>query len=508
MGVFDKYTSVLERVDPIKHTGIVQKVQGLLIESRGPVAVVGELCQIIVPMGQKVVWAEVVGLRGKTVQLMPFDEMEGIEVGCIVIGMGEHLSVPVSSKLLGRVLNALGKPIDDKGDVGSSEWVSIFNTPSHVLKRKRITEKVATGVRSIDALLTVGKGQRMGIFSGSGVGKSTILGMIARNTSADVNVIALIGERGREVRDFIENDLGQEGLARSVIVVASSNKPPLYRIRGAYVATAIAEYFRDQGKDVMLMFDSVTRFARASREIGLAIGEPPANRGFTPSVFSQLPKLLERAGTSDKGTITGFYTILVEGDDLNEPVSDAVRGILDGHVVLARRLANKNHYPAVDVLDSISRLAPAINSPEIEKAAGFIKRMIAVYTEAEDLINVGAYVKGSNPEIDRAIDKMIEINEFLIQGIEEKSEMTQTIKRLGEIAEVEIPISDAGANHDAEDASEGSIESKGQPLVTQASENKSTAGEALATTQTLRTGSVNSAIEQYRQYNGDSRDER
>jgi flagellum-specific ATP synthase len=439
MGVFDKYTSVLERLDPIKHTGVVQKVQGLLIESHGPVAVVGELCQIIVPKGRQVVWAEVVGLRGKTVQLMPYDEMEGIEVGCVVIAMGEPLSVPVSTRLLGRVLDAMGKPIDDRGDIGSSDWVTIFNAPSHVLKRKRITEKVATGVRSIDALLTVGKGQRMGIFSGSGVGKSTMLGMIARNTSADVNVIALIGERGREVRDFIENDLGEEGLARSVMVVASSNKPPLSRIRGAYVATAIAEYFRDQGKDVMLMFDSVTRFARAGREIGLAIGEPPANRGFTPSVFSQLPKLLERAGTSDKGTITGFYTILVEGDDLDEPISDAVRGILDGHVVLARRLANRNHYPAVDVLDSISRLAPVINTPEIEKASAFVKRMIAVYTEAEDLINVGAYVKGSNPEIDQSIDKMIEINEFLIQGITEKSKMSQTIKWLGEIAEMEIP---------------------------------------------------------------------
>jgi flagellum-specific ATP synthase len=532
MGVFDKYTSILERIDPIKHTGVVQKVQGLLIESRGPVAVVGELCQIIVPKGRNVVWAEVVGLRQKSVQLMPFDETGGIEVGCIVIAMGEPLTVPVSTKLLGRVLNALGKPIDDKGDVGSSDWISIFNTPSHVLKRKRITEKVATGVRSIDALLTVGKGQRMGIFSGSGVGKSTMLGMIARNTSADVNVIALIGERGREVRDFIENDLGQEGLARSVIVVASSNKPPLSRIRGAYVATSIAEYFRDLGKDVMLMFDSVTRFARASREIGLAIGEPPANRGFTPSVFSQLPKLLERAGTSDKGTITGFYTILVEGDDLDEPVSDAVRGILDGHVVLARRLANRNHYPAVDVLDSISRLAPFINSAEIEKAAGFIKRMIAVYSEAEDLINVGAYVKGSSSEIDRAIDKMIEINEFLIQGIAEKSEMKQTLQRLGEIAELEIPLpeplesddsiepsdslesssegseelskedSEESSNGEPEVASEGSAESEvsREPLVAQPSEN--TGSDALATTETPPMESVNSAIERYRQNNG------
>ncbi|HUV06410.1 MAG TPA: FliI/YscN family ATPase [Spirochaetia bacterium] len=439
MGVFDKYTSILNRIDPIKYTGVVDKVQGLLIESYGPVAVVGELCQIIVPKGSGIVWAEVVGLRGKTVQLMPYDEMEGIEVGCSVIAMGEHLSIPVSGKVLGRVLDAMGKPMDGKGDIGSTEWISIFNAPSHVLTRKRISEKVATGIRAIDGLLTVGKGQRMGIFSGSGVGKSTLLGMIARNTSADVNVIALIGERGREVREFIESDLGQEGLERSVLVVASSNKPPLARIRGAYVATSIAEFFRDQGKDVMLMFDSVTRFARASREIGLATGEPPANRGFTPSVFSQLPKLLERAGTSDKGTITGFYTILVEGDDMDEPISDAVRGILDGHIVLSRRLANRNHYPAIDILQSISRLAPKVNGPAVEKAGGTIKRMVAVYREAEDLINVGAYVKGSNQSIDRAIAKMDNIDSFLAQGITEKTNYRQTMKELSEIAEVPIP---------------------------------------------------------------------
>jgi len=438
MGVFDKYTAVLKRIDPIKYTGTVEKVQGLLIESQGPVAVVGELCQIVVPKAGRVVWAEVVGLRGKTVQLMTYDEMEGIEVGCIVIATGETLAVPVSDKLLGRVLDAMGRPMDGKGDVGSPEWQAVFGMPPDVLRRKRITERISTGVRSIDGLLTIGKGQRVGIFSGSGVGKSTLLGMIARNTTADVSVIALIGERGREVREFIENDLGEEGLARSVLVVASSNKPPLSRIRGAYVATSIADYFREQGKDVALMFDSVTRFARAGREIGLAIGEPPANRGFTPSVFSELPKLLERAGTSDKGTVTGFYTILVEGDDMDEPVSDAVRGILDGHIVLSRRLAGRNHYPAVDILGSVSRLAPKINSPEVEKAGGMIKRMLAVYAEAEDLINVGAYVKGSNPEIDRALEKLPAINDFLVQGIMETAEMSETVKRLGEIAELDL----------------------------------------------------------------------
>jgi flagellum-specific ATP synthase len=288
--------------------------------------------------------------------------------------------------------------------------------------------------------LTAGKGQRLGIFSGSGVGKSTLLGMIARNTSADVNVIALIGERGREVREFIENDLGEEGLARSVIVVASSNKPALARIRGAYVATAIAEYFRDQGLDVMLMFDSVTRFARAQREIGLAIGEPPANRGFTPSVFSQLPMLLERCGTSAKGTVTGFYTILVEGDDMEEPVSDAVRGILDGHIVLTRKLAARTHYPAIDVLQSISRLALIVTSGEVKQAAEYVKRMLAVYGNAEDLINVGAYVKGSNAEIDEAIDRIDEINAFLRQGIAEKSSLHETWAALGRVAGVAIPL--------------------------------------------------------------------
>ncbi|MCK5008666.1 MAG: FliI/YscN family ATPase, partial [Spirochaetales bacterium] len=341
--------------------------------------------------------------------------------------------------------DAMGKPIDGKGDIGSSIWYPIYQSPPDVLRRPRIKQKIGTGIRSIDSLVTVGKGQRMGIFSGSGIGKSTLLGMIARNTAADVSVIALIGERGREVRDFIENDLGPEGLERSVLVVASSNKPPLSRIRGAYVATAIAEYFRDQGKDVMLLFDSVTRFARAQRQIGLAVGEPPANRGFTPSVFSLLPKLLERSGTSPKGTVTGFYSVLVEGDDLDEPISDAVRGILDGHVVLTRNLAQKNHYPAVDVLQSVSRLAEKVTGPNIKKAAGALRRMLATYREAEDLINVGAYVEGSNAEIDEAIAKMPEINEFLVQAIDEKHPIEETYRRLGEIAGISIPEEELGS---------------------------------------------------------------
>ena len=439
MGIFDKYTSVLRRIDPIKFSGVVRKVQGLLIESVGPQAVVGELCQIVIPGSNRLIWAEVVGLKDEIVQLMPYDDFEGIEIGCPVTAMGELLSIPVSDKLLGRVLDAMGKPIDDKGDIGSPDWYSIFRTPPDVLKRQRITSKISTGIRAVDGLITVGKGQRMGIFSGSGIGKSTLLGMIARNTSADVNVIALIGERGREVREFIENELGEEGLRRSVLVVASSNKPPLSRVRGAYVATTIAEYFRDQGKDVMLMFDSVTRFARAQREIGLAIGEPAANRGFTPSVFSGLPKLLERSGTGESGTITGFYNILVEGDDMDEPISDAVRGILDGHMVLSRNLAQRNHYPAIDVLRSVSRLMAQITGPKTKEAAGRIKKLLAVYAEAEDLINVGAYVQGSNPEIDEAVEKMPEINRYLIQRIDEKADMKESLEKLEAIAGITIP---------------------------------------------------------------------
>ena len=446
MGLFDKYAYTLERIDPIKYTGVVKRVQGgLIVESKGPRAVVGELCQIVLPDSRRIIWAEVVGLHDKTVQIMPYDEMEGITVGCKVIAMGEQLSIPVSDRLLGRVLDGMGKPIDGKGDIGSSLWYPIHQSPPDVLRRPRIDQKIGTGIRSIDSLVTVGKGQRVGIFSGSGIGKSTLLGMIARNTTADISVIALIGERGREVREFIENDLGPEGLERSVVVVASSNKPPLSRIRGAYVATAIAEYFRDQGKDVMLLFDSVTRFARAQREIGLAVGEPPANRGFTPSVFSLLPKLLERCGTSPEGTVTGFYAVLVEGDDMDEPISDAVRGILDGHVVLTRALAQKNHYPAVDVLQSISRLAEKVAGPNIKMAAGALRRMLATYREAEDLINVGAYVEGSNPEIDRAIEKMPEINDFLMQAVDEQHPLEDSYRRLGAIADIPIPEEELGS---------------------------------------------------------------
>lgn len=432
--MLEKYQAIIDRVDPILFSGKVEQVQGYLVESQGPQAIVGELCRIHIPRKDEYRAAEVIGLRGNRVQLMCFENLEGIEVGSRVVAEGELLQVPVSEKLLGRVLNALGQPIDGKGDISADEFYPVQQTPPSAMFRKPITEQIETGVRAIDGFVAVGKGQRLGIFSGSGVGKSTLLGMVARNTRADINVIALIGERGREVREFIEHDLGPEGLARSVIVVSTSDTPPLARLRGAYTATAIAEYFRDQGKDVMLLFDSVTRFARALREIGLSLGEPPATRGFTPSVFATLPTLLERCGTSEMGTITGFYTILVEGDDMDEPIADTVRGTLDGHLYLSRKLAQKAQYPAVDVLGSISRLAIKVAPPEVNRAATILRRMLAVYNEAEDLINVGAYVRGTNAEIDKAITLMPVIRDFLIQPIEEKAPLQETRKRLLELA--------------------------------------------------------------------------
>jgi flagellum-specific ATP synthase len=438
--IFDKYLETAEQVDPIKCVGHVVKVQGLLIESRGPQAIIGEQCRIEVPKGSGIIQAEVVGLREDIIQLMAYGDIEGIEIGSRVIASGRRLEIPVSKKLLGRVLDCMGRPLDEKGEIASRIHYPATALPPDPLKRRRVTQRIVTGVRAIDGLLSVGRGQRLGIFAGSGVGKSTLLGMVARNTNADVNVVALIGERGREVNDFIAHELGPAGLAKTVLVVSPSNSPPLARLRGAYTATAVAEYFRDQGLDVMLLFDSITRFARAQREIGLAAGEPPATRGYTPSVFDSMPKLLERCGASDKGTITGFYTILVDGDDLDEPVSDTVRGILDGHVVLSRRLAEAFHYPAVDVLGSISRLAPAVTGPATQKAAGYIRRLMAVYNEAEDLINVGAYHQGTNPAIDEAIAKKAAIDSFLIQGVEEKSSIVETLQVMGEIAGIEIPM--------------------------------------------------------------------
>ncbi len=433
MSVMKRYLNVLENLDPVKYHGRVIRVQGNLIESSGPQAVIGEVCRIFLPREKREILAEVVALKDQRVQLMPYGEMQGIEAGCPVVATGEQLSISVSEDLLGRVLDGLGHPFDELGGVHGGERRSVFSTAPSPMHRKRIEKQIVTGVRSIDSMIPLGEGQRIGIFAGSGVGKSTLLGMIARNTSADVNVIALIGERGREVREFIENDLGPEGLKRSVLVVSTGDTSALSRVRGAYTATTIAEYFRDQGKNVMLLFDSVTRFALSQREIGLAIGEPPATRGFTPSVFTLLPKLLERSGTSDKGSITGVYTILVEGDDMDEPVTDAVRGILDGHIVLSRKLAEQYHYPAVDVLGSVSRLETVIMPERFRKNAGYIRKLLALYTEKEDLISVGAYARGSNPKVDEAIDKIDSINDFLKQEIEEKADIRKTLVNAGAI---------------------------------------------------------------------------
>jgi len=437
--IFNKYLETADRTDPIKCVGKVTSVQGLLIESHGPQAIIGEICRIVAPKGRGLLRAEVVGLKNETVQLMAYEETDGIEIGDRVIALGSRLEVPVSNNLLGRVLDAFGNPIDDKGAVDSVCMYPALTSPPNPLKRRRITERITTGVRAIDGLLAVGKGQRLGIFSGSGVGKSTLLGMIARNTNADVNVVALIGERGREVNDFIEKDLGPEGLKRSVLVVTPSNSSPLARLRGAYVATAVAEFFRDQGKDVMLLFDSVTRFARAMREIGLATKEPPAQRGFPPSMFDSMPKLLERSGTSDRGSITGFYTVLVDGDDMDEPVADTVRGILDGHIVLSRDLAQANHYPAIDVLQSISRLAPKVSGENTKKAANLMRLNMAAYAKAEDLIMVGAYHHGSDPAVDEAIVKHDPIEEFLMQDVDEPSSLEETITMMSDITGVDIP---------------------------------------------------------------------
>ena len=440
--IFSKYSETAERIDPIKCIGRVAKVQGLLIESDGPSAIIGEICRIESPKGQGQIKAEVVGLNKETVQLMAFEKTDGIEIGNRVIASGMRLEVPVSRKLLGRVLDGLGSPMDGKGEIESPVMYPAIADPPDPLKRPRVKERIVTGVRAIDGLLAVGKGQRLGIFAAAGAGKTTLLGMIARNTNADVNVIALIGERGKEVNDFIERALGKEGLARSVIVVTPSNAPPLLRIRGAYVATAIAEFFRDQGKDVMMLFDSVTRIAWAYREKGLAAGEPVATKGYPPSMYEAMPKLLERSGNSESGSITSFYNILVEGDDMDEPVSDTVRGILDGHIILSRQLAEAYHYPAIDVLKSISRCAPEVQGPETEKAQSFIRKNMAVYASSEKAINYGAYSKGTNQAIDNAIELHGPIEEFLVQTVAERTSLEETLDWMGEISGIAIPDSE------------------------------------------------------------------
>jgi len=425
--------AVIRAAEPITANGRVKQVIGLTIESAGPEAQIGEFCTIYARHLRTPVGAEVVGFRGDRVLLMPLGEMDGIGPGSEVVASGHSLRVPVGPGLLGRILDGLGRPIDGKEPPEIETYYPVSNTPPPPLSRRRITERLGLGVRAIDGLLTVGRGQRIGIFSGSGVGKSTLMGIIARNTEADVNVVGLIGERGREVRDFIERDLGEEGLKRSVVVVATSDQPALVRLKGAFVATAIAEYFRDQGKDVMLMMDSVTRFAMAQREVGLAIGEPPATRGYTPSVFALLPKLLERSGTSSKGSITGLYTVLVDGDDMSEPIADAARSILDGHIVLSRKLASKNHYPAIDVNSSLSRLMVEITDEDHRQAASKLREVLATYSEAEDLINIGAYKQGSNPKLDYALEKIDAVNSFLRQGIYERSTFEDAVAQLKSI---------------------------------------------------------------------------
>jgi flagellum-specific ATP synthase len=425
---FSKYKNVIDAANPVNYLGHVTQIVGLTIESKGPQVSMGEICTI--KTEESDIRAEVVGFKDSKVLLMPLGDMQGIGPGQPIFANGEVLRVKVGPQLIGRALSGLGKPMDGKPEVESEEFYPVEKDPPDPLSRNRIRYPLQMGVKVIGGLLTIGKGQRVGIFAGSGVGKSTLLGMIARNTKADINVIALIGERGREVKEFIEKDLKEEGMARSVVVTATSDQPALVRVKSAFLATAIAEYFRDQGKDVMLMMDSLTRFSMAQREIGLATGEPPVSRGYTPSVFSMMPRLLERAGNSDKGSITGLYTVLVDGDDLTEPITDAARGILDGHIVLSRKIANKNHYPAIDVLASISRVMSAVTSKEHRDYAGKIKQLMAIYKESEDLINIGAYVKGSNEEIDMAIEKNKEINNFLRQSVDEDISPEETFETM------------------------------------------------------------------------------
>ena len=418
--------------DYFKSLGKVVKVVGLTIESVGPEAKLRDLCEIIVEGSEERIKAEVVGFKDKRLLLMPYENVEGIGVGCMVENTGHPLEVAVGNELLGHLVDGLGVPsdVDDLTQFDNMVNYPAEADPPDPMSRVIIKEPLSLGVKAVDGLITVGKGQRIGIFAGSGVGKSTLMGMFARNTKAEINVIALTGERGREVREFVENDLGPEGKARSVVVCATSDKPALIRKKAALTATAIAEYFRDQGKDVLLMMDSLTRFSMAQREIGLASGEPPFTRGYPPSVYSEMPRLVERAGNSAVGSITGLYTVLVDGDDFNEPITDTARSILDGHIMLNRKLAQKNHYPAIDVLQSISRVMSAVATPEHKAVAGKLKNVLATYQEAEDLINIGAYKNGSNKSIDYAIKKIDAVNEFLLQQTHDRFEYDDIIEQM------------------------------------------------------------------------------
>jgi flagellum-specific ATP synthase len=441
---FARWKAAAESCDPVEVRGRVTRVVGLLVESSGPAAAVGEICALAA--GDALFgYAEVVGFRADTTLLMPLGGMEGIRPGLEVVATGSPLMAPTGSGLLGRILDGLGNPLDELGPLPGGRRPVTAHAP-HPLKRRRIHQTMGTGVRVLDAFLTLGRGQRMGIFAGSGVGKSVLLGMLARHCEADVNVICLIGERGREVREFLERDLGPEGMARSVVVCATSDQPAVVRVKSAFVATAIAESFRDEGKDVLLMMDSSTRLAMAQREIGLAVGEPPATKGYTPSVFALLPQVFERAGTSDRGSITGLYTVLADGDDMDEPVADAIRSILDGHVVLSRDLANRNHFPAIDVLRSISRCMSDVAGDDHRKAARELLSLLAVYRENEDLINLGAYAKGSNPQIDLAIRMRDRLLNFVKQDRGDSTSETDSHAELLRMAQAaRVPVNTRAA---------------------------------------------------------------
>jgi flagellum-specific ATP synthase len=427
----DKYSEVVSSIHLTRDSGKVTEVNGMLIKGYLPGASVGSIVQINPSGTDRNFLAEVVGFKDKHVLMMALNDMRGVALGSKIILARQIATVRAGEELLGRVVDGMGRPLDDKGEVENFREVPLYSEVRNPLLRKPIREPIDLGIRAINGAITSGLGQRVAIMAGSGVGKSVLLGMMARNTNADVNVIAMIGERGREVREFIEHDLGPSGMARSVVVCVTSDQSPLLRMRGAYVATAIAEYFSAQGKNVLLMMDSVTRFAMALREIGLSTGEPPSQKGYTPSVFATLPKLLERAGNFEgEGSITGFYTTLVEGDDMNDPIGDSVRSIVDGHIVLSRALAHKGHFPAIDILQSASRVMRAVTSPEHAKLAQKLREVLAVYKEAEDLINIGAYKPGSNPKIDKAVKVIDSVNDFLKQRAEDPTNLTQTIRQL------------------------------------------------------------------------------
>ncbi|MCI9505467.1 MAG: flagellar protein export ATPase FliI [Oscillospiraceae bacterium] len=431
--MFRELIPSVRNAETLSRTGKIENIVGMSIEASGGRAAIGDICRIYSNESGGQVPAEVVGFKNDHILLMPYANMSGISAGNFVRNTGKRLTLPVGPFLRGRVINALGQPIDGKEPFQRGDSFSIDSGYINPMNRPPIRERMEFGIKAIDSLITIGKGQRIGIFAGSGVGKSTLMGMIAKNVKADINVIALVGERGREVLEFMQKDLGEEGMRRSVLVVATSDQPAMLRMKCPSVATSIAEYFRDQGYDVLLMMDSLTRFAMAQREIGLAIGEPPVARGYTPSMYAEMPKLLERSGNFERGSITGVYTVLVEGDDTNEPIADTVRGILDGHIVLSRQLANSNHFPAIDVGASISRLMVEIVPPEHRQLAGQLRDVMGVYEKNADLVSIGAYKAGTNPKLDHALQKMDAINKFLCQGIDESFSYEESLKELRRI---------------------------------------------------------------------------